>query len=1022
MQNRVESARKYLTLVRNKFKEHGDKYEEFLQVMKAFKEQRMDTEAVCKRVQELFKGHRVLLLEFNKLIPQNYRISIESRPHYNEAIDYMRRVKEETKHDPAIYEEFIRILKLYQGKEMSLDDVNNSVKKLMVDFPSLIDSFKAFLPNYYDDSSSEEKDEPAYSKPIKKRKEIAPVTTLSIEKLVIEEIGEPIGKNEVVFFGKLKKVLDLNSQPNTDYFLEFSQVFQLYTDCIITKVELLGVVEPLFQLTDFHKFLNLRSPGVRRYQKEENPELTQFVQHQLNDFYETLKVIATSRESNRRKHGWFFRPLSDFDTGKTKRNGHSYLQVQRPSIKRHRVFPYESKWISVPYGSEDFSFRNFRKNAFEDALFKCEDERYELDMTIECALATLKMLEAAENKMKSLPIDQQKTFQLDDKFMEKLRLRSIQSIYSEHASKIIETLKNNPSRALSVVISRIKSKIDAWKNISKPESDRTWDETVEKNFYKSLDHRSFYFKQNEKKMTNAKNYLTEAKSRSLNLAAKKAQLRKYIEDKTIDQNYDIIGGSRNQIFFNSFAGLSGAVYHKVLGNFVDDILEEFKELDKPERALTFNNGVEYATLPQFRLLLNHQPIINDALRILLYAADKTSLSGKEKLNKWIIVIFQEFFGLKLPYDITNHLVEDYFESIPEEEIIDIETAKNIINKWNTEENSEMIIEKDENPIEEVGQNPISLKKDQSFAAFIPLMKKHNVMYCPSTVYCFLRFFFVMYERLLKVKMVLSQEGKENPPIEVGEYKFSDEAQVEYLGFLKSVSLILKNTYDNAKFEDKCRILLGNDAYVLFTFDKLAIYTAKALHALAHDEVTIKSLPFFQRFNRNKLNEEVYMSDFLRSVPSHQLFRLHWNVDFRILCMTYIESPCEKLQEPAVKHMLKYAKDFTNEACETDLEDEIKIMHERLDVFYQNYGITQNDLANQLILMNGIKIGLNESSLKMHFIPEHEDYLFNAKYYKNHILLATEEETYICQDKNSYVQKITEIGLKKFQKWMESNQK
>mmetsp|Transcript_14602 Transcript_14602/g.14688 ORF Transcript_14602/g.14688 Transcript_14602/m.14688 type:complete len:135 (+) Transcript_14602:443-847(+) len=134
-------------------------------------------------------------------------------------------------------------------------------------------------------------------------------------------------------------------------------------------------------------------------------------------------------------------------------------------------------------------------------------------------------------------------------------------------------------------------------------------------------------------MTNAKNYLTEAKNRSLNLAAKKNQLRKYIEDKTIDQNYDIIGGSRNQIFFNSFAGLSGAVYHKVLGNFVDDILEEFKELDQPERALTFNNGIEYATLPQFRLLLNHQPAINDALRILLYAADKTSLSGKEKLNK-----------------------------------------------------------------------------------------------------------------------------------------------------------------------------------------------------------------------------------------------------------------------------------------------------------------------------------------------------------------------------------------------------
>jgi len=534
----------------------------------------------------------------------------------------------------------------------------------------------------------------------------------------------------------------------------------------------------------------------------------------------------------------------------------------------------------VPYGSEDFSFRNFRKNAFEDALFKCEDERYELDMTIECALFTLKMLETAESKMKSLPIDQQKTFQLDEKFMASLRLRSIQSIYSEHASKIVETLKINPARALPVVIARIKSKVDAWKNISKPESDRTWDETIEKNFYKSLDHRSFYFKQNEKKMMNPKSFLMEAKSRSLNLAEKKSQLRKYLEDKTIDQDYDIIGGSRNQVFFNSFAGLSGAVYHKLPEDFADDILLEFKELDKPDHALTFNNGIEYATLPQFRLLLNYQPVLNDALRILLYAAEKSNLSGKEKINQWIKVLFQDFLELNLPADIVNHKVEEFFESIPEEEsqIIpnryeDIEMTKKIISKWIDPENSQEI-EKDNNSVSDLGHDPISLKKDQSFAAFIPLMKKHDVMYCPSTVYCFLRFFFVMYERLLKVKMVLNQEAKENPPIEIGEYHFTDQAQVEYLGFLKSVCLVLKNTYDSAKFEDKCRMLLGNDAYVLFTFDKLAVYTAKALHTLAHDDVATKSLPFFQRFSRNKLNEEVYMADFLRSVPSHQLFRLH----------------------------------------------------------------------------------------------------------------------------------------------------
>ena len=89
----------------------------------------------------------MLLVEFNKLIPSNFRINVETRPHYNEAIEYMRRVKEETKENPSVYSEFIRILKLYQNKQMSIDEVNNSVRTNMSEYPALIESFKAFLPN-----------------------------------------------------------------------------------------------------------------------------------------------------------------------------------------------------------------------------------------------------------------------------------------------------------------------------------------------------------------------------------------------------------------------------------------------------------------------------------------------------------------------------------------------------------------------------------------------------------------------------------------------------------------------------------------------------------------------------------------------------------------------------------------------------------------------------------------------------------------------------------------------------------
>jgi len=36
-------------------------------------------------------------------------------------------------------------------------------------------------------------------------------------------------------------------------------------------------------------------------------------------------------------------------------------------------------WVSVTSGSEDYSFKHMRKNQYEESLFRCEDDRSELD-------------------------------------------------------------------------------------------------------------------------------------------------------------------------------------------------------------------------------------------------------------------------------------------------------------------------------------------------------------------------------------------------------------------------------------------------------------------------------------------------------------------------------------------------------------------------------------------------------------------------------------------------------------------
>lgn len=35
-------------------------------------------------------------------------------------------------------------------------------------------------------------------------------------------------------------------------------------------------------------------------------------------------------------------------------------------------------WVSVTSGSEDYSFKHMRRNQYEESLFRCEDDRYDI--------------------------------------------------------------------------------------------------------------------------------------------------------------------------------------------------------------------------------------------------------------------------------------------------------------------------------------------------------------------------------------------------------------------------------------------------------------------------------------------------------------------------------------------------------------------------------------------------------------------------------------------------------------------
>ncbi|KAL2129044.1 hypothetical protein VTI74DRAFT_8301 [Chaetomium olivicolor] len=78
----LNDALSYLDQVKVQFHEQPDVYNKFLDIMKDFKSQTIDTPGVISRVSELFAGHPNLIQGFNTFLPPGYRIEcgLENNP------------------------------------------------------------------------------------------------------------------------------------------------------------------------------------------------------------------------------------------------------------------------------------------------------------------------------------------------------------------------------------------------------------------------------------------------------------------------------------------------------------------------------------------------------------------------------------------------------------------------------------------------------------------------------------------------------------------------------------------------------------------------------------------------------------------------------------------------------------------------------------------------------------------------------------------------------------------------------
>ncbi len=71
-----------------------------------------------------------------------------------------------------------------------------------------------------------------------------------------------------------------------------------------------------------------------------------------------------------------------------------------------------------------------RKNQYEEALFRCEDDRYELDMVIECNSSAIRAMQPlAQQLMNQGDAEDRASYRLPAGSLNAVQLRAVQRIY-----------------------------------------------------------------------------------------------------------------------------------------------------------------------------------------------------------------------------------------------------------------------------------------------------------------------------------------------------------------------------------------------------------------------------------------------------------------------------------------------------------------------------------------------------------------------------------------------------------------
>ena len=186
------------------------------------------------------------------------------------------------------------------------------------------------------------------------------------------------------------------------------------------------------------------------------------------------------------------------------------------------------EWVSHPsFSSEDSVFMAHKKNLYEEALHRTEEERHEYDFHIDALVRTIGVLEPLNHKILGMTPEERAIFRLKPNFGgagKAVHQRIIKKIYGREAGlEVLQAMQDSPALALPVVLTRLKQKETEWKRAQR-EWNKIWRAVDAANYARSLDHQGITFKMTDKKALSTKAFVAQIEAIMETQMARRAAL------------------------------------------------------------------------------------------------------------------------------------------------------------------------------------------------------------------------------------------------------------------------------------------------------------------------------------------------------------------------------------------------------------------------------------------------------------------------------------------------------------------